>query len=98
MSKENGNGWKKPYSVAKLTIFDGGWGDKVLYKERTKSIEKDKGVHMIQKIMDLFGISFNYLKNKSEESIRAEIQKIKWTRDEDGRIISPFRSEKITKD
>lgn len=89
---------KKGYLTAKLTIFDWGWADRIIYKMRGKSHEKNLGLLMIDKLKEVFGISNKDMEKHEDEYYKKEVnrlQKIDWTRDEEGRIVSPYRSKKI---
>jgi len=89
---------KKAYLTAKLTIFDWGWADKVIYRLKGKDNEKSVGMMMIDKLKEIFGISNKEIETHENENYKKEvkrIQKIDWTRDDEGRIISPFKSKKI---
>lgn len=91
---------KKSYLTAKLTIFDWGWPDKIIFGLKGKQNEKGKGMLMIDRLKDLFGISNSDITTHEEESIQKEVkkmEKIKWTRDDKGNIISPYRSKKELK-
>lgn len=90
---------RKGVLTAKLTFFDWGWADNIIYKVKGKVTEKDKGLLMIQKIKEFFGVRNNEIKDNERKVIQDEVQringireknKIKWTRDEKDRIISPF--------
>ena len=86
---------RKSYITAKLVFFDWGWADNIIYKIKGKETEKDKGLTMIQKIKELFGIRNNEIESYEVKVRVDELDKIKWTRDEKGNIVSPFRSNKI---
>ncbi len=93
---------KKAFVTAKLMLFDWGWRDRIIYNSSAKQHEKDKGIMMVEKLKNLFGIS-----HVDEETFRSkmvelekdaftpnkypkEIKPFKWTRDEKGRLISPY--------
>ena len=86
---------RKNLLTAKLTIFDWGWADNIIYNLRARTSEKTKGIMMLEKIKEIFGINDYDVYNHEENEIKAQqkIQKIEWTRDEDGRIISPFKKK-----
>ena len=87
MSKTNKNKeHRKGLITAKLVIYDWGWRENVLYRITAKQNDKKKGLRMIQAIKNYFGIN----SGDEEIIIKKEIEKIKWTRDERGNIISPF--------
>lgn len=89
---------RKGYLTAQLRVFDFGWADKIIYSIKGKSNEKHVGIRIIEKIKELFGISDKELHVSQMESIEKELEelgKIKWTRDEEGKIVSPYRSKKI---
>ncbi len=50
---------------------------------------------MISKIKEFFGITNKDIKDSEEIIITHEIERIKWTRDEKGNIVSPFKSKKL---
>ncbi|KKL24349.1 hypothetical protein LCGC14_2416210 [marine sediment metagenome] len=88
---------KKNFLTAKLTIFDWGWAENVIYKIKARQHEKSKGVMMLEKIKEVFGInSFDVDEyNKEELELQEKIhEKVKWTRNERGQISSPFRKKK----
>ncbi len=86
---------RKNYITAKLIFFDWGWADNIIYRQKARINEKEKGIQMISKLKDLFGITNKDIKESETLSIKYEIEKIKWTRDESGNIVSPFKSKKI---
>ena len=86
---------RKGVLTAKLTFFDWGWADNIIYTQKARVNEKVKGMQMISKIKHFFGITNNDIKEDEERTIKYEIEKIEWTRDEKGNIISPFRSKKL---
>ncbi len=86
---------KKAVVTAKLTFFDWGWADNIIYKHKARVNEKEKGIQMISKIKEFFGITNKDIKDSEEITITHEIERIEWTRDEKGNIVSPFRSKKL---
>lgn len=106
MSKHHKNTIKKADLTAKLTFFDWGWADNVIFSLKAMITEKHKGFLMIEKIKMFFNINNKDIINNEEQHIKREINdikemqkeksKIKWTRDEQGNIISPFRTKKLT--
>ncbi len=86
---------RKNYISAKLVFFDWGWADNIIYKIRGKVSEKDKGLTMISKIKEFFGITNKCIENHEKKVSAEEVDKIRWTRDEKGNIISPFRSKRV---
>ncbi|KKN59069.1 hypothetical protein LCGC14_0546240 [marine sediment metagenome] len=85
---------RKGFLTAKLTFFDWGWADNVIYRVIGKTNEKDKGLLMIDKIKQFFGIRNNDIEDSETKRIKDEIKRINWTRDEKGQIISPFDKKK----
>ncbi len=85
---------RKGVLTAKLTFFDWGWADNVIYTQKAKVNEKLKGIQMISKIKHFFGITNKDIKESEEILIRYEIEKIEWTRDDKGNIISPFKTKR----
>ncbi len=86
---------RKGVITAKLTFFDWGWEDNIIYRQKARVNEKEKGIQMISQIKKFFGVTDKDIKENEEISIKHEIQKIKlkrdpWTRDAKGNIISPF--------
>ncbi len=96
-----------PAEVVKLDVHD--WYGKLLQRTKAKTTEKDKGVMMIDRIIDIFSLSPSMI-----EQLRREIREkdaeaweptkypkgqepVRWTRDEKGRIVSPFRSQSLNK-
>jgi len=93
---------KKPNLTAKLTFFDWGWADNVVFSLKAKVTERYKGFLMIDRIKDFFGISNKEIVKNEKENLKKEVEeikdmrsKIKWTRDEHGNIVSPFRTKKF---
>lgn len=93
MSKDNKKIIKKNFLTVKLMIYDWGWADNILYRFTAKTSEKLKGVMMLQKIKEVFGISEKDVQEHHEEEIKAQGD-IPWTKDNRGRIISPFSVKK----
>lgn len=90
---------KKSYLTAKLSIYDWGWGEKIIYRITGKTTEKKKGLQMLEQIKLRFGINDFDEKDFNRSKIRdikKEMKRIDWTRDERGQIISPF-SQKLQK-
>ncbi len=86
---------RKNYITVKLIFYDWGWADNIIYKIKGKVSEKNKGLTMIQKIKELFGIRNTDIEEYEVKVRNDEIDRIKWTRDERGNIISPFRLKKL---
>ncbi|KKK86217.1 hypothetical protein LCGC14_2765440 [marine sediment metagenome] len=86
---------RKNYITAKLVFYDWGWADNIIYRIRGKVSEKEKGLRMIEKIKEFFGITNNSIQEHEIEENKEEIKRINWTRDEKGNIVSPFKSKKI---
>lgn len=89
--------------------FDEGFRERPLYAIKAKVTEKDKGIDMIELIKQHFNISQKDEKEafeKKMEFFRADFprptkipkeikqQRIKWTRDNKGRVVSPFRAKR----
>ena len=85
---------KKGVLTAKLTFFDWGWADNIIYRIKGKVTEKNKGLDMISKIKEFFGIQDNDIMNHDREVRDEEMARIKWTRDDKGNIVSPFRTRR----
>ena len=85
---------RKGVLTAKLTFFDWGWADNIVYTHKAKINEKLKGIQMISQIKYFFGITNKDIKESEEITIRHEIEKIEWSRDEEGKIVSPFRTRR----
>ena len=89
---------RKGVLTAKLTFFDWGWADNVIYTQKARVNEKEKGIQMISKIKHFFGIANKDIKESEEITIKYEVEKIRkddpWTRDEKGNIASPFRTKR----
>ncbi len=85
---------RKSLLTAKLTFFDWGWADNIIYSKKARVNEKKEGIKMISQIKQFFGITNNDIKENEEITIRHEIQRIEWTRDNEGNIISPFGTKK----
>ena len=81
---------RKGYVTAKLVFYDWGWADNIIYKLKGKVTEKGKGLDMIQKIKEFFNINGGEVEEHEKKEQKKEIDRIKWTRDEKGNIISPF--------
>lgn len=80
---------KKSSVTAKLIFYDLGWREKVIYKFQSSCNNKSNGLMMIETIRNYFGITDNDEKN-NKLIIEREVTPIKWTRDEEGNIVSPF--------
>lgn len=94
---------------AKLS-FDDGFAERPLYNIKAFTNEKEKGIDMVELIGNNFGISRKdidealqrKLKEWNEDAMKPTIIKdeeikkkqIKFTRDERGNIVSPFKSKK----
>ncbi len=102
MKKKNFHGSSK--LRVKLTADDG-FIERPIYSIKGMTTEKDKGFNMIELIKNLFGISDKAITedtNRMCEEIRNDIPGMReqgdlkdaFTRDEDGNIISPFRTKK----
>jgi len=97
---------KKPNLTAKLTFFDWGWADNVVFSLKAKVTEKYKGLIMIDRVKAFFGITNKEIVNNEKENIEKEMADIeesrdkstrdRWTRDEGGNIVSPFKTKKWT--
>lgn len=84
---------------AKLSI-DEGFAEKPIYRIVAKITEKEKGIGMMDLIQKMFNISEWQRKNFIRKTIKDLRDKklfakdpIKWTRDNEGNIISPFASK-----
>ena len=88
---------RKPHLTAKLTFFDWGWADNIVFKLIARVSDREKGFVMIERIKTFFNINNNDIIKNEKETIKEEMnQQIKWTRDEEGNIVSPFKSKKVT--
>lgn len=85
---------RKGFLTAKLTFFDWGWADNIIYKQKARVNEKDKGIQMISKIKEFFGITDKDIKENEVITIKRELTRINWTRDQEGKIVSPFRTKR----
>ena len=91
-----GNGKKDV--IVKLTAFESFRKENPIYRCQANSNDKEKGNMMIRYLKDLFNISAidkqNHFKKEVEEQKKLiPKSKIEWTRDEDGKIISPFSAK-----
>ncbi len=96
---------RKGYQTAKLTFFDWGWRDNVTYSAKAKPNEKQKGLAMLEKLKDFFGVNKYDEEEFREKMIQLQRdaftpseepkkkETIKWTRDARGQIRSPFKKE-----
>lgn len=84
---------RKNYLTAKLTIYEWGWADKIIYRMKVKDTDKSKGLLMLDKLMSFFGISRKDMDDFKDKEVEEQSKVIKWTRDEEGKIVSPFRSK-----
>ncbi len=88
------------------------WAGDLQDRVRAKTTEKDKGVMMMDRIKDRFGLTALIIEEQREKLKERELKDledmkriarqktertIQWTRNEKGRIISPF-DKKIKKD
>ena len=97
---------RKGYLTAKLTLFDYGWRDNIVYNAIAKQHEKEKGLAMVERLKNLFNINRfdeeEFKKRMIEMQVEAFTpteypkgrQPVKWTKDERGKIISPFSKKK----
>ncbi len=76
-------------TIAKLTVFDEDKKESPFYRAQAHPHEKSKGFLMIDYLKTFFGIGSYDLERRFKREIKKQ-SKIKWTRDEKGRIISPF--------
>ena len=83
---------RKGVLTAKLTFFDWGWADNIIYTHKARVNEKLKGIQMISKIKHFFSITNKDIKESEDIIIKHEVEKIQWTRDNEGKIVSPFRT------
>ncbi len=90
MGKKTNKEHRKGLITAKLIFFDWGWRENVIYKIQAKQNNKEKGLLMIEAIRNYFSINGRDEKKSEEVRIKKEVEKINWTRDEKGKIISPF--------
>ncbi len=81
---------RKAYLTAKLTIWDWGWADEIVTKIVGTAMQKERGLMMIERIKDCFSISNKDIREDEQKEMYAEANRIQWTRDEKGNIISPF--------
>lgn len=102
MRKKNKKIIKNANLTAKLTFFDWGWADNVVFSLKAKVSEKYKGLLMIERLKLFFGITNKEIVSNEKERIEEEVNEVKkkrskinWTRDEKGNIISPFRTRKM---
>ncbi len=87
---------RKSFLTAKLLVYDWGWADEIIYKLKAKTTEKLKGVVMVEKIKEIFGINESDLHKHQEKEIEMQRQiqtPVEWTRDEKGNIVSPFKKK-----
>ena len=105
MKKKKTNRSGRQADVAQLTFH--GWFGDLIDRIKAKTTEKEKGMMMLEKIENQFGISESdkviFRKEMQEREEReweemerqAEVMKDKpFKRDEHGNIISPFASKK----
>ena len=98
---------RKPNVTAKLTFFDFGWRDNIIYSVKATSKEKSKGLMMLEKLNDFFNFSKQDQEDFKKKMIEMQIKAFtptkyfeqvkplkKFERDERGRIISPFSIKK----
>ncbi len=92
-----------PSEIARLDFHD--WHGNLIDRTKGKVTEKDKGVMMIEKISNNFGVSLDFVRREIErlnreamtETIVPDEMKdgqVQWERDERGNIVSPFKSRK----
>lgn len=93
-NKKTRNG--QPADIATLSFHD--WYGNKIDKVKGKTTEKNKGIIMLKKIKDQFGIGdldirkFEYMELEEQKKL-VENSPVKWTRDENGNITSPFASK-----
>lgn len=96
--------------VAEIVRLDvHGWTGNLIHRIKGKTTEKEKGVAMVDKIEDLFNLSRedkDYIRGKIREKDIESMkptkypkgtEPTKWTRDERGNIVSPFRNTEFKK-
>ncbi len=80
--------------MASLTFHD--WFGRLQNRMKARVTDKDKGVMMIEQIQTKFGITEEFCRRKLLEirmrDIEDQMEGPKWTRDEKGQIVSPFKS------
>ena len=98
--KQSRNG--NPSDIASLTFHN--WFGEIMDRIKCKTTEKDKGIIMLNKIEGYFNIGpldrqvfreklrEREIKDFEEMEKQAdERRKVEWTRDEKGKIVSPFK-------
>jgi hypothetical protein len=81
----------QPADIARLDFHD--WGGRIIDRTKAKTGEKVKGVLMIEKIKDRFGLDDEYIRNvnldeiQEEKRLLFEHEPIKWKRDAKGNVI-----------
>jgi hypothetical protein len=102
MSKTH-KGNRKSFVTAKLIFYDWGWRENVIYRVKASCNDKKKGFLMIEAIRNYFGINNIDVGEEEEIRIKREVRAVnqakpfKWTRDEKGKLISPY-SKKLKED
>ncbi len=100
----------KEYRSHKLNVrlsFNEGYAELPIYSIKASTSEKEKGFDMIHLICDNFNINIrqydSYLEEKNKKLMKEVngfenkpfTEKVHWTKDEQGNIISPFKTKKI---
>lgn len=83
--------FRKGNITAKLIFYDWGWRENIIYSVTARETEKEKGLMMVSRLKELFGIS-----KKDEDEFKIKIfrefrEPIIWKRDDKGQIVSPFK-------
>jgi len=107
MKKRKFNRAGSKADIATLTIH--GWFGDLIDRIRAKTNEKERGMLMVNKLENYFNINefdrkiFRQkllerekrdFKEMEEQAKLIEVKPIKWTRDETGKIVSPFPIKK----
>ena len=84
---------RRPNFLRVKLSFDDGFAEQPIYVIKATTSEKDKGVYMLELIEENFDITMRDRKITISKRLK-EHEKIEWTRDDDGNIISPFSVRK----
>ena len=83
-NKNNKKVYRRGSLTAKLTVYDWGWRDNILYSSKGNQNEKEKGLMMIEKLMEVFGITVHDLQKFKRRTLR-------FFREKSTKVPSPFR-------
>ncbi len=82
-NNKNKKVYRQGSMTAKLILYDWGWRENILYSSKAKQNEKDKGLLMVEKLIEVFGITNYDLQKFKRKTLR-------FFRDKSTKVPSPF--------